>query len=160
MEPVNTNEFNFRNELKLFRLMFFSIAGSVVLFTGVVLLVSSFKDMKIPALAGNEVFIIMILLTVVSILLAFRSYNNGISNLPDAATPVQERVVAYRKVIVKFLAFCEFPAMLSGILLMLTGSMNLIIIIAVCVAVMLLKWPTAARMETDLQLTWQEKQDL
>ena len=159
MDPLNTANINLKTELKAFQLMFVTIAGSVIIFALVAFGISSVKDMFIPALASTEVFIIMAVLAVVSLLIAFSIYRKGISNLPDAGTTLQNRIIAYRRVNVKFLAFCEAPAMLAAVLFMLSKSFNLSVIIIICVGAMLSKWPTRQRMENDLKLDWKEQQE-
>jgi hypothetical protein len=158
MEPQNKGTLNLENELKAFRMMFVTIAGSIIVFAFVAFGLSSVKDLFIPALAGNKIVIAMAIVAGLSLFFAFRLYRNGILKLTSSGTPLQERIIAYRRVIVRFLALCEFPAMMAAVLFMLSRSFNLGLVIIICVAAILSKWPTKQKMENDLQLDWKEKQ--
>ena len=159
MESLKQGPVNLENELKAFRMMFITIAGSVIVFAFVAFGISAVKDLFIPALAGNRIVIAMAIVAGLSLFIAFRLYKEGISKLASSGAPLQDRVIAYRRVIVRFLALCEFPAMLAAVLFMLSRSFNLGLVIIICVAAILSKWPTKQKMENDLQLDWKDKQE-
>ena len=107
-----------------------------------------------------------ILLVVVSIIAAiclvsaFSIYKRQINGLVNSVLPLTEKLNNYRAILIVYLALCEGAALFSIISLILTGNFWSIAVTATMLAAMLIKRPSRQRVINELQLDWQEQQEL
>ena len=119
------------------------------------------KDMPPPLTGMNDVLLgASAAVTVLAGLAAFLVYRKGMDSAKNLTGPLNEKLDLYRSTLIKYLALSELGGMLSVICLFLTGDMRLLGVTTVSIALMVRGFTTRKKLVNELQLNWQEEQDL
>ena len=143
------------------RVLFGAIAGGLVLFAAISAAVF-YRSPASPEMANNSMmfFGIAMMITVIIITAAFVVYKKMLLSLKGTAKPLQEKLNAYRAMMIVFLALCEGPGLLGVSFFILTGNLYLLLVPLVSIIVMLAQFPSKANIVNQLELTWQEQEEL
>ncbi len=78
----------------------------------------------------------------------------------NLTAPLNEKLNQYRSFLIKYLAFCEGPALFCIVVFIMTGDARILTIAAVLLVAMLAITPSKKRVVNDLNLDWKEQQEL
>lgn len=93
-------------------------------------------------------------------LFALRLYQKGVEKARNLTGSLNDKLNIYRSTLIQYLALSESGGMLSVICLFLTGDLRLLIITAISLLLMIRGYVTRKKLVNELQLNWQEEQDL
>jgi hypothetical protein len=148
-------------DLRANSILFYALIGGVVIFLIFVIAVIKF----ITTVPGVDEQFAKILLPIVAavaficLVSAFVNYKRMLAGISPALS-LAERSNSYRAALVRFAALCEGAALFSVISLFLTGNFWFVVITVIMLLSMFSKRPTKQRFINELQLNWQEQQQL
>lgn len=91
---------------------------------------------------------------------ALTIYKKRLNTILEKNLSLVQRLTEYRALLILYFALCEGPALFAVIMYMLTGVYWFIIIFSVMLIMMLMKLPVKKKVISELQLDWQEQQEL
>ncbi len=115
---------------------------------------------KIDRSAGYTVEIVAAAIAALCFLIAWKNYNKSISSFRDDSSGIDGKMKAYYPVFIRYLALLEFPSLLCVIGFYLFHDYVLLIITALLLVAMMLKFPGRDRLSADLALDSQEQTEL
>lgn len=119
------------------------------------------KETPPPIPDGHDIFLgVSAAVLVLTGLIAVYIYRKQLEKAKNLTGPVKDKLDIYRSTVIIYLAICEAGGMLSVILLFLTGDMRLLAVTAVSLLLMVRGLVTKKKVVSELQLNWQEEQDL
>lgn len=157
--PANS----FANDIKANKILVIALISGVLIFSIIVAIL----NWRIgPALVGeeakvNKIFIYAVIAVgIICIAMSTYRYNKEMPLLKVDSLSLIERLGKYRTVLIKYMAICEFGAIFSVIIIFLTGELKLFAITTLILATMMSKMPTKKRVVDELELNWNEQQEL
>lgn len=154
---------NPKDNLRMMKTLVAALIIGIILFSGIVYIINELNG-RILEETDTSIDSILLLAVVVmslgSLFFAFVSYNKQVKQLKELTLSLNERLNQYRAILVKFMAFCEGPALFSIIVVLLTGDFRIFAVTVILAATMFLKMPTKQRMIDVLQLNWTDQQEL
>ena len=154
---------NFANDIKANKILVAALICGVLIFS---IIVAILNWMNGPALAGeeakyNNIFIYAVIAVgIICIAISTYRYNKEMSSLKGGSLSLIEKFSKYRTILIKHMAVCEFGAIFSVIIIFLIGELKLFAITTLILATMMSKMPTKKRIVDELELNWNEQQEL
>lgn len=148
-------------DLRANSILFYALITGVIMFLVIIIALIKFAGnfSRIDDDFGRILLIVVSVIAGICLVSAFLSYKKAMSGiLPEA--PLSERLHIYRAGLIRFAAVCEGAALFSVIGLFLTGDFWFVLIIGIMLLAMFSKRPTKQRFIEELQLNWQEQQQL
>ncbi len=161
-EPVNTKATPKAGLKAIWILCFALIAGATV-FALLALLVNLLKGPSIPAPGNESGLIFPAVVAAIAIICTIRAamvYRKGIAAIKNSIAPLNNKLEQYRSVMILYMALCEFPALFSIIIFFVDGYYPVFAITALMLLAMLLRMPQKRKIIRELDLNWQEQQEL
>jgi drug/metabolite transporter (DMT)-like permease len=150
-----------KEQLKANNILFSALFAGVVMFLIVAVVLIKFQGKFSDGDNFNKILLIVVLIiAAICLVSAYSIYKKRISDAANSILPLTEKLNNYRTILIIYLALCEGAALFSIICLILTGNFWSIAVTAGMLIAMLLKRPTRQRLINDLQLDWQEQQEL
>ncbi|MBL7731208.1 MAG: hypothetical protein JNM88_08530 [Chitinophagaceae bacterium] len=151
-----------KGQLKAMRIFCIALVTGVVLFAIIVTaLLQSFKEplIKVAELPDRNLFLYVAAgLGLLGLVMAFRIYSRKLPVIQNSGQKLTDKMSAYQRLLIIFLALCEGPALFSVIVLFLTSRYEVLGITVVLVAAMVSKLPTRSKLVTLLQADMNEAQ--
>lgn len=119
--------------------------------------------MEQKSFSVNVSRLFMVVVAVVALvcwMTAVSQYKKGIILAKNLTGTLDEKLDFYRSVLIRYLALCEFPALLAVINYMITGEWLTLAITALLIVAKLMKRPTIPRITDELSLGWNEAAQL
>jgi hypothetical protein len=152
-----------REILRTTRILVFALIAGVLVFAGIITALVSVGG-SILKESDHQLMRILGYAAAVSALAcsvgAFALYARKISGIRNSNDALQGKLNAYRSAIILFMGLCEFAALLSVIIFFLTGNYQVLAITGLMVILMFSKLPSRRSVVNQLQLDWQEQQEL
>jgi hypothetical protein len=148
-------------DLRANSILFYALITGVIMFLVIVITLIKFSQdfPRVDDDFGRILFIVVSVTASICLATAFASYKKSMSGILPGA-PLSGRLNIYRAGLVRFAALCEGAALFSVIGFFLTGDFWFVLITAIMLIAMLSRRPTKQRFIDDLQLNWQEQQQL
>lgn len=108
----------------------------------------------------NIPLLVSVAMAVILFAVARQQFSKKVKNIAASSSGVSVKLTGYRYALIRYLALCEGPALFSIILFFVSGDYRLFIIAGVMLAAMLWVAPSVKRIVNDLQLNWQEQQEI
>lgn len=151
-----------KDQLRAMRIFCIALVTGVVLFAIIVTaLLQSFKEPLIKAaeLPDRNLFLYVAAgVGLLGLAVAFKIYNRKLPLIQNSGQKLTDKMSAYQRLLIIFMALCEGPAILSVMILFLTSRYEVLGITAVLVAAMVSKLPTRSKLVTLLQADMNEAQ--
>jgi hypothetical protein len=149
-------------ELRAARILVIALITGIVIFGGIVTTLTATGMNNDPPLQlyGLNVLAILSCVSAVFFVLAWTMYGKRIRKIKESSLTLPDKLNLYRSALILYMALCEAPALLSSVLLYLTGHYGMMLILLVAAACMMAKFPTTARVVEDANLDWNEQQQL
>jgi hypothetical protein len=163
MEKNTGNTGTPREKMRGIRILAAALAIGVILFSLVIISmveftgqtpnqrITEFSSYLLPILGG---------ITVLAVLMAHTGYSKAIKKIRESSDPLTIKLDGYRVALTKYLAICEGMAMFGIVAFFITSQYTLLIISALMLGLMLAKLVTLKNPETELNLSWQEQEEL
>lgn len=147
--------------LRAIRILFGSIVAGA-LFFGLIVLGLHATGAIDPAIIGKNEIIRLVIggVAAVCILIAQTNYRKSRETVKNLTGSLNDKLNVYRLGLIRYLALCDFAALLSIIGFFLTGDYVLLIIAGCILVVMLFVFPTRNRLINELALDWNEQAQL
>jgi hypothetical protein len=158
-QPIN----NSQGHIKTMQILTKALIMGLIIFALMVIFLyqTSFKDSPPPITSMYDVFLgISAAVLVLAGLIALQLYRKGVERAKNLTGSLNDKLNIYRSTLITYLALSEAGGMLSVIFLFLTGDMRLLIVTGFSVLLMLKGYVTKKKLVNELQLNWQEEQDL
>ena len=147
--------------LKAISILFIALFTGVVMFLVISVVLVYFQGSPINDEQVQFIFLIAIsVFALVCLVSALSIYKKRIHAIATSGSDVQQKLNDYRAAVIVYLALCEGAALFSIIGLFLTGNYWLVVITVVMLAAMLFKKPSRKKIVNELQLNWNEEQQL
>jgi putative effector of murein hydrolase LrgA (UPF0299 family) len=158
VSSLTTAKKNLRSTMTLF----ISIVISIFLFMLIAAIINQVKGPFAPGLNkyntagtwGMAVFSFLCLVT------ARKSFTKPISAAKNSLNPLNDKLNQHRSALVRYLAICEVPALISIILFMLTGNFVFEVYAGIFLGFMLAMTPVRRRVVAELELDGQQQKEL
>ena len=150
------------SELRAVRILVIALITGIVMFGGIMTALTATGMNNNPPLQPYAINVLALLSGVSAVMfgVAWSLYGKRIRKLKDSAVTFPDKLNQYRSALILYMALCEAPALLSSILLFLTGHYGMMVVLLVAAACMMAKFPTTARVAEDANLDWNEQQQL
>ena len=145
------------------RIFFIAIATGAVIFAAIAVVIKKFLDFEMEQVDEDFATVIQYVVIAVAIgccLAAFWTFKKSIDTAKETLISLTDKLNLYNAALVKYAALCEGPAIFGIIAFLLTGNYYFLIVTVAMLFVMLLKRPTKRRIVQDLELDWQQQQEL
>ncbi|HMT73214.1 MAG TPA: hypothetical protein PKA77_04060 [Chitinophagaceae bacterium] len=109
---------------------------------------------------ANIPFLLSLAIATAFFVLARILLRKKLQSIISSVKPVAGKLIDYRTALIRYLALCEGPALLSVILFFVSGDYRLYLITGIMLAAMLWMAPSVKRIINDLQLSWTEQQEI
>lgn len=149
--------------IKSLQILASALVIGLLIFTVIVVFLNMVinKDTPPPLTGMNDIFLgVSAAVLVLTGLIALQVYRKGVENAKNLTGPLNDKLNLYRSTLIKYLALSEAGGMLSVMFLFLNGDMRLLAITAVSLILMIRGYVTKKKVVNELQLNWQEEQDL
>ena len=142
--------------------LFASIVVSVLLLMLIAIFISQTKSVLVPELSKHKTLFTwsMAALSIICFLAAKRVFNKGIAAAKNSLNPLNDKLNQHRSALIKYLAICEIPALLSILLFLFTGDFVFQVYAAIFLGFMLAMTPVSRRVAASLELDWQQQKEL
>jgi len=94
------------------------------------------------------------------LLAAWISYKKKLAIIKGSTMSLRSKLAQYRSVVIMYMALCEGAALFSVIAFFIEGKFPVLIVTAVMLVFMLRKFPLSENVIRELELDWQEQQEL
>lgn len=134
----------------------------VIVFAGIIVCLTQFVMHGKGDLAGYSDIIlgIVAVTSVVCFIIARLSFAKMLNNIKTLTATTDEKINYYRTSLIRYMALCDFPALLAIMMLFTTADLRFTVIIAGMLIAMLLVFPTRPKLVAQIGLNWQEEQEL
>jgi O-antigen/teichoic acid export membrane protein len=150
-----------KEQLKANNILFTALISGIVMFLLIAVVLIKFQGKFSDNDNFDRIFLIVVsIIAVICLVSAVSIYNKRINDTANSALPLLEKLNNYRPILIIYLAFCEGAALFSVTCLILTGNFWSIGVTTTMLIAMFFKRPTRQRLINDLQLDWQEQQEL
>ena len=158
MIPTGNNTSNIKT-LKVF--YFATIIGAIV-FAGVIISVAKFSPLKEQVLNDylDYVLILASVFAVIFYMIARNSFARKVSDIRNSSVNTLEKLNLYRTALISYMGLCEAPALLAFVFFLLTNNYLLLLIGAIMLLAMAIKFPSRERLIADMSLDGKEQQEL
>jgi hypothetical protein len=155
-EPGN---YSAQADFKATRIIWAALIVGVAVFAIIAVFISMTSGPMIPGGVPNSSAILGILgvISLVCILIARQVYLRGIDRVKDLTEPLKEKLSQHRSLLLKYLAICEAPAILTIIFFLLSGNAGALIITGILIAAMVYVVPVKTSLISDLNIDWKEQ---
>lgn len=146
-----------KQQLKSLQVLFIAMIIGIILFALVALIVNNGKESLLKEVqSGNGIMIVAGIISWIVLFAGNRLYQKKISSIQSSDETLQKRLSDYRRALVLFFAFMEFPALLSIICFLLTGEYVFLGWVVIMIVIMLTKFPSENNMINILNISAQE----
>jgi uncharacterized integral membrane protein len=147
--------------LRAIRVFFGAIVTGALLFAVIVIALNTFQK-KEPAdkSLGNAFGIVSVVIAGGCFAAAWTGYNKGIAIAKDSLMPLTDKLNQYRSALIRYMAFCDMPALFGIIAFFVTGNYLTLGVTGLMLIAMLAKTPTKKRVVDELDFDWQQQQEL
>ncbi len=150
---------NLQDFMKATRVLFFAIAGGILVLIFVALVLNQVSGPISPELKAHNKLLVACLAVVsfVAMTIARVTYAKGIRYAKEKLISDSEKLTHHRGALIRYLAICEAPALAGAILFMLTGDFVFLVFSAVLLGFILVMAPTEKRLSEELALDWKDR---
>jgi hypothetical protein len=147
-------------ELRAVKILFYGIITGALLFLALSAAIVGLTGKGFLDDDSMDQFLLIVasLIAFFAVVFSFRNYKKNIDKA--AQQSLKEKFNNYRTALILFLAPCEGATLFSVICFLLTANYRFLVIFSLVIAAMLIKRPTKQGVINDLQLDWQEEQEL
>jgi hypothetical protein len=151
-----------KENLRASRILCIALITGVLIFTIVSIFVNQFIGPFIEETKVYENIFLwgIAIISSICILITLRQYPKGIAVVKGSGASLNDKLNQYRVVLIKHMAFCEFPALFSIIIFLLIGNFYVFGFTTMMLMIMLAKFPNGKRVISELELNWEEQQQL
>lgn len=152
-----------KENLKAMQTLTAALIIGISIFSGIVIIFLSISGPYLesePLLVSKILFYFAIGLALSCYFFASTTYKRKLETVNNSATPLNDKLNQYRRILILYMACCEGPALFSVVLLLLTGNYWLLIVIAGMLMAMAVKFPFTQKIISLLNADWIEQQDL
>lgn len=151
-----------RENLRGLRIFFWSLhAGVLLLFILTVIVSKLGAPRDLLKDIGNGTFILStFLVALVSIIIARQQYARGINKIRILTGTVNDKLNFYRSLFIRVLALCEGMALFGVIVYFASGDSRAVWLTVIMTGAMLSFAPTSDRLIRDLEIGWEEQEEL
>lgn len=156
MEPYQIN--NPKELLRANKFFCTALLSGVILFLILsVFLKNSFEHLN----DMNEILLTLACsLSGICLFIANKKYREGLQAIHENNEDVNKKLVRYRNMLIVYYALCEAPALFAIIAYLLTGLLWFLLIPCIMIGSMVIRFPSTAKVISDLELEWSEMQQL
>ena len=147
---MQTSTYNPKAFLRLTRMIYFALIAGLLSFLLVTLYISS--ETLIFDLSTKDPFTLIVLLIIVVIPIGY-GYSNKIFKSYKPNSTLKDKLPTYQLGLITRLAFCEGSGLFSVVCLLLSSNLYFVIFTAIALFVMIINYPTAARIGEAIDLT-------
>jgi len=161
LQPIPEGD-DYKNIMKANRIICATLMIGCSLFAIIVLTMMTLSVIE-PAVDANEgsiFLIVLVILAGICLVVARKNYNKSITSAKDSLNTMGEKLNVYRPAFIIYMAMCEGPALFGVIAFFLSGNYFTLVVTGVMLMAMLSKFPTVAKVVTDLGLSSQEQAEL
>ena len=152
-----------KENLKAMQVLTAALIIGISIFTGIVIIFLSVSGPYLesePLLVSKILFYCAIGLALCCYFYARAVYKGKVETVNNSATPLNDKLNQYRRVLILYMACCEGPALFSVVALSLTGNYWLLLSTSSMLIAMAVKFPFTQKMISLLNVDWIEQQDL
>jgi hypothetical protein len=149
--------------IKSLQILATALIAGMLMFTVIVVFLDQVMNTNTPPpVTGiNDILLgVSAAVLVLAALIALQVYRKGIDKAKNLTGSINDKLEIYRSTLIKYLGLSESGGMLSVICLFLTGDMRLLVITGISLLLMIRGYVTKKKVVNELQLNWQEEQDL
>ncbi|HEX2629192.1 MAG TPA: hypothetical protein VHM26_09275 [Chitinophagaceae bacterium] len=150
--------------IKSMQILATALIVGLLVFTAIIIFLNftmGEKYSETPVKGMNDIFLGMsAALLVITGLAALQIYRKGVQQARNLTGSIHDKLDIYRSTLIKYLALSESAGLLSVISLFLTADLRLLAVTAISLLLMLRGYVTKKKLVNELQLSWQEEQDL
>ena len=163
MDKISNTHRSPKEELKATKTLVIALVVQVAFFA--LISIFLFKELNAPLklegqLMRRNFFLLSVLIAIVCLAAAFNLYKKGIMALKNPSLLLEDKLIKYRVTLIKFIALCEGAAMFSVVIFFLTGLYETFFVTVILVLAMLSKFPIAKKLADELNLDWNERNEL
>ena len=93
-------------------------------------------------------------------MIARNSFARNVSDIRNSSVNTLEKLNLYRTALISYMGLCEAPALLAFVFFLLTNNYLLLLIGAIMLLAMAIKFPSRERLIADMSLDGKEQQEL
>jgi hypothetical protein len=163
MNPLTGNNNTSRQEFRTLQVLFWALTGGTFFCAVVIIAIRYFNLLEQKSFSDNTSRLFAVAVAVIALvcwMTAVSQYKKGIILAKNLTGSLDEKLDVYRSVLIRYLALCEFPALLAVINYMITGEWWTLVITALLIVAMFMKRPTVPRLTEELSLGWNEAAQL
>src|SRR5688572_14758514 len=163
MNPLTGNNNTARQQFRTLQVLFWTMVGGTFFCAVVIIAIRYFDFLEQKSFSVNTSRLFMGIVAVVALacwITAVSQYKKGIILAKNLTGSLDEKLDVYRSVLIRYLALCEFPALLAVINYMITGEWWTLVITALLIVAMFMKRPTVPRLTDELSLGWNDAAQL
>ncbi|HEX5652664.1 MAG TPA: hypothetical protein VFX58_06300 [Chitinophagaceae bacterium] len=151
-----------KENLKMIRVLFGALVAGVFLFLLMAIFINRVNGPLTTELREFSKYLpgLALSLSLICLFIAVLAYKKGVVEARNLTAPLNEKLNQYRSFLIKYLAFCEGPALFCIVVFIMTGDARILTIAAVLLVAMLAITPSKKRVVNDLNLDWKEQQEL
>ena len=151
-----------KENLRASRILCISLITGSFLFAIMVIIVNQFSGpfMEETNQYSNIFLLVLAIISSICIFKAIQQYSKGITLAKSLDNSLNDKLNQYRASLIIYMALCEGPALFSVVIFLLLGNFFLLIFTAIILVVMLRKYPTVKKAISELELNWQEQEQL
>lgn len=162
MKGLENDASSMKNELRAIRIFFIAIVIGAIAFCIASLFVSKVVELDAPQLRSFENGLLGFMC--ISCLAAYyygkKVYNESLVPAKSSLITLKDKLNIYRSALLKFVALCEGAALFGIVLFIITSNYVLLAMAGIMIIVLLTKSPTDKRVFQDIELDWEERQQL
>ncbi len=152
-----------KEELRGIRILAAALIIGVIIFSIITVVINqingAFLDHEIMSVR-DYLLPFMSLLALLALLVARTQYQKQIRAIREGNDALRDKIIKYRVAIVRYMAICEGMAMFSIILFLLSGIYLLLIVTGTMLLLMVARLFAIKGLANELELNWQEQQEL
>lgn len=157
---MSSDKISLKESIRNNYVVWFSMLIGQVFFCAIALYLVKLRAMNIIQSNLNSILLYLVpAVAVVCIFTSFYIYKQRMVALKDI-TDLNQKITDYRSALIVRWALIEGPSFLAIVAYLLTGNYILLGVAAVIIAVFILIMPNQTKFEADLELGWQDKNDL
>jgi hypothetical protein len=152
-----------REKMRGIRILAAALAIGVIIFSlviiGLVQFTGQAPNLKIAEFS-SYLFPVLLAVTLFAVYMAHTGYSKAIRKIRECSDPLSIKLDSYRVAITKYLAICEGMAIFGIVAFFISSQYTLLIISALMLGLMLAKLVSMKTPENELNLSWQEQEEL
>lgn len=163
MEKNTGNTGTPREKMRGLRILVAALSAGVLIFALICVVITQvsgplmdknvveYKSLILPVMTG---------LAIIAILIAHTNYGKQIRKIREISEDLNIKLERYRVAVTKYMAICEGMAIFSILFFYWSGQYTVLIFAALFLGLMLAKLVSLKNPETELNLSWQEQEEL